>query len=84
MKKLYIFIVVIILIMPAHAQQEAEQLLKAVVKIKSTVPDEARTAGVLGTTREGNGVLIDSDGHILTIGYLILEAAGIEVVDQEG
>ncbi len=84
MKKLYIFIVVIILIMPAHAQQEAEQLLKAVVKVKSTVPDEARTAGVLGTTREGNGVLIDSDGHILTIGYLILEAAGIEVVDQEG
>ncbi len=84
MKKLYIFIVVIILIMPAYAQQEAEQLLKAVVKVKSTVPDEARTAGVLGTTREGNGVLIDSDGHILTIGYLILEAAGIEVLDQEG
>ena len=84
MKKLYIFMVVIILILPAYAQQEAEQLLKAIVKVKSTIPNEARTAGVLGTTREGNGVLIDSDGHILTIGYLILEAAGIEVVDQEG
>ena len=84
MKKLYALMAVIILISPAYAQQQAEQLLKAIVKVKSTIPDEARTAGVLGTTREGNGVLIDSDGHILTIGYLILEAAGIEVVDQEG
>ena len=72
------------MILPGYAQQEAEQLLKAIVKVKSTIPNEARTAGVLGTTREGNGVLIDSDGHILTIGYLILEADSIEVVDQEG
>ena len=84
MKKLYTFMAVIILILPAYAQQEAEQLLKAIVKVKSTIPNEARTAGVLGTTREGNGVLIDAEGHILTIGYLILEAGSIEVVDQEG
>ena len=84
MKKLYAFMAVIVLILPAYAQQEAEQLLKAVIKVKSTIPNEARTAEVLGTTREGNGVLIDADGHILTIGYLILEATGIEVVDQEG
>lgn len=84
MKKLYTIMVVVILISSAYAQQEAEQLLKAIVRVKSTIPNEARTAGVLGTNREGNGVLIDSDGHILTIGYLILEAAGIEVVDQEG
>ena len=84
MKKFYIFMAVIILISPGYAQPEAEQLLKAIVKVKSTIPNEARTAGVLGTTREGNGVLIDSDGHILTIGYLILEADSIEVVDQDG
>jgi S1-C subfamily serine protease len=84
MKKLYIFLAVIILISPGYAQQEADQLLKAIVKVKSTIPNEARTAGVLGTAREGNGVLIDADGHILTIGYLILEAESIEVVDQEG
>ena len=84
MKKLYTFMAVIILISPGYAQPEAEQLLKAIVKVKSTIPSEARTAGVLGTTREGNGVLIDAEGHILTIGYLILEADGIEVVDQEG
>ena len=70
--------------MPAQAQQQAEDILKAIVKIKSTIPNEARTARILGTTREGNGVLIDSDGHILTIGYLVLEAIRIEVVDQNG
>ena len=84
MKKFYTFMAVIILISPGYAQQEAEQLLKAIVKVKSTIPNEARTAGVLGTTREGNGVLIDAEGHILTIGYLIIEADGIEVEDQEG
>ena len=84
MKKLYYFIAAIILITPGYAQQDAEQLLNAIVKVKSTIPNEARTAGILGTAREGNGVLIDVDGHILTIGYLILEADGIEVVDQEG
>ena len=84
MKKFYTFMAFIFLITPGYAQPEAEQLLKAIVKVKSTIPSEARTAGVLGTTREGNGVLIDSDGHILTIGYLILEADSIEVVDQEG
>jgi S1-C subfamily serine protease len=84
MKKLYILIAIILLSMPAHAQQEAEDILKAIVKIKSTIPDGARTARILGSTREGNGVLIDSDGHILTIGYLVLEANRIEVVDQNG
>lgn len=84
MKRLYTLIAFIILITPGYAQQKAEQLLKAIVKVKSTIPNEARTAGVLGTTREGNGVLIDADGHILTIGYLILEADSIEVVDPEG
>ena len=84
MKKLYTLMAVIMLISTAYAQEGAEQLLKAIVKVKSTIPDEARTAGVLGTAREGNGVLIDADGHILTIGYLILEADSIEVEDQEG
>jgi S1-C subfamily serine protease len=82
-KKLNTLLAFIFLISPAFGQQNAEQILKAIVKVKATIPVEARTAGVLGTTREGNGVLIDPEGHILTIGYLILEADTIEVVDQE-
>lgn len=84
MKKLPFIIAFIILIAPAYAQEEAEQVLEAMVKVKSTIPSAARTAGILGTEREGNGVVIDTDGHILTIGYLILEAVGIEVVNQDG
>jgi len=66
------------------ADQKAEEMLKAIVKIKATVPKEAFTAGSLGTEREGHGVLIDSRGYILTIGYLIAEADSIEVVGPEG
>ncbi|MGD9305780.1 MAG: S1C family serine protease [Desulfobacterales bacterium] len=84
MKKLYILMAIILLSMPAQAQQQPEDVLNAIVKIKATIPIEARTAGILGTTREGNGALIDSAGHILTIGYLVLEANRIEVVNQKG
>lgn len=70
--------------LPAHADQEAKEILKAVVKIRSIIPKEATSAGTLGTEREGNGVIIDSKGHILTIGYLIIEAESIEVTISEG
>src|SRR5512136_1438984 len=74
----------IALVVPAHAGQSAEEILKAVVKIRATVPKDARTATTLGTEREGNGVVIDSKGHILTIGYLIVEAETLEVTTGEG
>jgi S1-C subfamily serine protease len=68
---------------PAYADQAAEDILKAIVKIRAIVPKEARTANTLGTEREGHGVLIDSRGNILTIGYLIVEAETIEVFGTE-
>jgi S1-C subfamily serine protease len=61
------------------AAQTPANILKAIVKIKATIPEDAYTAQILGTTREGNGVIIDKRGHILTIGYLILEAESIEI-----
>jgi S1-C subfamily serine protease len=57
-----------------------DELLTAVVGIHATVPAEARTAGTLGKERAGSGVLIDSNGLIVTIGYLILEAEQVEIV----
>ncbi len=51
--------------------------LSAVVAIRSLVPADAFTAGVLGTERTGSGVVIREDGLILTIGYLITEAETI-------
>jgi S1-C subfamily serine protease len=87
MKKIVFTILTVISIaisLPAYADQEAKEILKAVVKIRSIIPKEGHSAGTLGTEREGNGVVIDSKGHILTIGYLIIEAESIEVTPPEG
>ena len=54
--------------------------LDAVVGVHATIPGDARTADILGTTRQGSGVVIDADGLVLTIGYLIMEAISAELV----
>ncbi len=79
-----IFFVLIAWSVSAYADQTAEEILKAVVKIRSVIPKEAHTANTLGTEREGSGVVIDSEGLVLTIGYLIVEAETIEVTGIEG
>jgi S1-C subfamily serine protease len=52
----------------------------AVVGVESTAVDGARSAETLGSERRGSGVLIDADGLVLTIGYLILEADQVDIV----
>jgi len=69
--------------LPAYAAQTAEEILKAVVRVKAAIPKDAYTAPTLGVEREGSGVIIDSKGYILTIGYLIVEAESIEVIGIE-
>ncbi len=61
-------------------QAGADQLLAAVVGVRARVPEHARTAQALGTRRTGSGIVIDANGLIVTIGYLILEASRVEVV----
>lgn len=61
-----------------------ETTLKAVVGLRAVVPESARTARSLGTERQGNGIVIDEEGLVLTIGYLIMEASDIEVTDSRG
>ena len=41
------------------------------------VPKTRSPASILGTERTGNGVVINDDGLVLTIGYLITEAETI-------
>lgn len=69
---------------PALAQHSPEAVLGAVVGVRSTVPPDARTAHSLGIERSGSGVVIDDDGLVLTIGYLILEASSVTLVAGEG
>ena len=71
---------------PRAAEEAAtlDDLLAAVVHIETEISAKARTAEVLGTAREGSGVVISKDSLILTIGYLILEARQVTVTTQDG
>jgi serine protease Do len=70
----------------AAAAQPAsmEELVSAVVRINTHITPDGRTVQGLGREREGSGILIDGDGLILTIGYLMVEAYAAEVVDNNG
>jgi S1-C subfamily serine protease len=88
MMKIVCLLVGFVLLAPistfALSAQSIEERLEAIVKIRAKIPVHARTARALGTERDGNGVVIDSEGHILTIGYLILEANFIEILAPDG
>ena len=55
---------------------DLERALSSVVGLHSIIPPDGFTAETLGAERAGNGVLIDA-GLVLTIGYLITEAATV-------
>ena len=71
------------LVLLAFAVPVAANPLDAVVGVRATVPEDARSARFLGAHREGSGVVIDGGRHVLTIGYLILEADRVEIVLSE-
>lgn len=78
--RLVLFLLITGLSGPVWSAQDNDDPLNAIVKVRAVVPETAQTAAALGKEREGSGVVIDSEGLILTIGYLILEAESIEVV----
>ncbi|QPC91927.1 S1C family serine protease [Mesorhizobium sp. INR15] len=57
---------------------------RSVVAVRATVPEDAFTAGALGTRREGSGVVIRDNGLVLTIGYLITEAEEVWLTSHDG
>jgi len=61
-----------------------DRAVQAVVRVEAKIPSDARTVAGLGTARDGHGVVIDDQGLILTIGYLILEADTITVTAAGG
>jgi S1-C subfamily serine protease len=56
----------------------------SVVKIRAQAVRDARSSRSLGPEREGTGVVIDSNGLVLTIGYLITEVEKIELLTADG
>ena len=63
---------------------DLKSALDSVVALRAEVPDDAFTASILGTDRTGNGVVIRDDGLVLTIGYLITEAAHVWLTANDG
>src|SRR5262249_57619514 len=51
--------------------------IEAMVSITAHVPEDAMSAGLLGTERVGHGVRIREDGLIATIGYVVHEAENL-------
>ena len=68
----------------ARAETSIKDVLAAVVGLEAKIPRDARTARFLGTERSGSGVVIDSNGLVVTIGYLILEASSVTLKGPDG
>jgi S1-C subfamily serine protease len=70
----------------AHAQSAVtlDDLAAAVVRVKAFINPDGRTVENLGKERQGSGIVIGSDGLVVTIGYLILEAHSAEVATNDG
>ena len=61
-----------------------DELVQSLVQVKTFINPDGRTAATLGREREGTGVVIDSSGLIVTIGYIMVEAHAAEVVTSDG
>jgi S1-C subfamily serine protease len=62
-----------------------EQVVPATVSIRAVIPQRHPSARILGTERAGSGAIIDTAGHILTVGYVVMGARTIEITlpDQQ-
>ena len=69
---------------PSDVSYNLDQVLSSVVSVRAEIPEDGFTAGALGTDRRGHGVVIAESGLVLTIGYLIVEATSVWLVDFSG
>ncbi len=63
---------------------DTERFFQSIVKVQVRAVPNARSSASLGEEREGTGIVIGEDGLVLTIGYLIIEADQVNLVDQQG
>jgi S1-C subfamily serine protease len=59
-------------------------LQDALFAVRSIVPDSAITADLLGTERHSHAVQVTPQGHLLTVGYAIVEASQIWLTNRRG
>ena len=61
-----------------------DDLVSAVVRIKTFINPDGTSVSNLGRDREGSGIIIDESGLVLTIGYLMVEAHAAEIITNAG
>ncbi|MBD3304769.1 PDZ domain-containing protein [candidate division KSB3 bacterium] len=57
-----------------------EKTQASIVRFQAHIPEDRYSTKVLGAIRQGTGVVVNPQGYILTVGYLIMEATEIQVV----
>ncbi len=63
---------------------DAERFFRSIVKVRARAVPNARSSASLGEEREGTGTVIGEDGLVVTVGYLIVEADEVSLVDRSG
>src|SRR6202521_3971408 len=66
------------------AALDLKGISRSLIKLRAVIPEDAFTADILGSQRVGNGIVIDSAGLILTIGYLMTEATDVWLTGTDG
>jgi len=66
--------------LPSHL----ERVAPAIVGIRVEVPPDRPSVATLGTERWGSGVIFDQAGYALTVSYVLLDAAWINVTLRGG
>lgn len=58
--------------------------LSSVLVLEARISEEAYTAETLGTERLGNAIVLNGEGLVLTIGYLVTEADTVTLTTGDG
>jgi S1-C subfamily serine protease len=61
-----------------------DELVSGVVRVRTFINPDGRTLQSLGREREGSGIVIDNNGLVVTIGYLMVEAHAAEITSNDG
>ncbi len=69
---------------PQELDFDLASRMSSMVTVHCRIPAGALSAQTLGMDRSGSGVVIESTGLILTIGYLVTEAESVWITDHQG
>lgn len=69
--------------MDAHVRL-LQQVAASTVTVAAEIPESHPSAAVLGTSRAGTGAVVDAEGTVVTVNYVVLGAQRVMVTDVEG